>query len=278
MASNSNPPFTSNPRSQPIKFSVEILDYIFAFLKSDSQSLIACSKAHPSLSPIVERHIYYHIVIPTLPDYQTTGRGYCLESSHLIKLLSETPQIANRVRILRIAFCRQSHRHSCGEIALLLPIFSALECLILTAESDISWEWALLPETLTTAVRICLYLPTMQEVYIGALRFPLDVLSTNTNIKCLSLSGPSEISDYQDGTDAYPQLESLTVEDIDEHLCEPIWDWAKPYVVKLHSLKCDYSSVGETMLLEVLQICSGTLNNLDLRLEPLCGVSSRFGT
>jgi len=59
----------------------ELLDHIFSFLQKDISALKACSKAHPLLSRLAERHIYAHIVIdPRAPEvYDDT-----LENPHLL--------------------------------------------------------------------------------------------------------------------------------------------------------------------------------------------------
>jgi len=95
---------TSNARSHPIIFCFDTIDYIFSFLKYDSKSLLACSEAHPSFTPIVERHLYYYIIISTSSRFRSDGHGYCLQPSHLSKVLSDTPRIANHVHVLQIAF------------------------------------------------------------------------------------------------------------------------------------------------------------------------------
>ena len=266
-----------------MEFSFDILDYIFGFLKSDSKSLIACSKAHPVFSPIVERHLYYNVIIPTSPDFEVevTDHGYCLEPSDLIQLLSKTPQIANHVRILQIAFCEYDpnpETPSFEQIALILPIFPALECIMLTTDHNIYLSWQdSLPQSLKTAVEDCLRLPTLQEVHIGDLQFPLSLLNNHANINYFSLSDSLQLPDFPD--DTYLTLKSLAVEDMDHpNYCTFFSTWAKRRITKLQSLKCDYDHSNEQMILEFLEICSGTLNDLDLRLQSPCEVLFLSGT
>lgn len=78
----------------------DILDHIFGHLRSDPKSLIACSKAHPALTPIADRHRYYHTIVHT----GSTAFLYSFEPKRLIKLISATPQIVNHVRVLQIEF------------------------------------------------------------------------------------------------------------------------------------------------------------------------------
>jgi hypothetical protein len=162
-------------------------------------------------------------------------------------------------------------KRSYEEIALILPIFPALECIMLTTYYYISWQKTL-PQSLKTAVEGCLRLPTLQEVHIGTLDFPLSLLNTHANINYFSLSGSPQMPDCTD--DHCLPLTSLKVEGIDGRYSAFFSTWAKSHIIKLHSLRCDYSR--EKMILELLENCSGTLNNLDLTLKSPCEVSSCF--
>ena len=99
-----------------MKLPAELIDHIFSFLQTDIPSLKACSKAHPLLSRLAERHIYAHIVIdpgaevcnlilgnPRFLDYPRT-----LEiCSHLpltphpvaIPIMQIIPQMANLISL-----------------------------------------------------------------------------------------------------------------------------------------------------------------------------------
>jgi hypothetical protein len=248
----------------------DILDYIFSLI-SDSGSLVACSKAHPSFSTIAEKHLYFHIIIPTSTDIVLEGPGpYFLEPSHLVKLISETPQIVNHVRVLHIAFsgqARSAEMSSYEEIALILPMFPALEFIALTTLYAFSWQDAL-PQILKTAVEDCLRLPTLRLVHVGDLQFPLSMLNSNAHIDFFSLSQSLQMPDFPDDTDSHLQLKSLVVEDIETKYRPSFSTWAKRHIVNLQCLSCDYSD--DQTVLELLQVCSGTLNNLELKIQSPC--------
>ena len=257
---------TASTRTQP-KVIFDILDYIFAFLKTDPQSLIACSNAHPSFSTIAERHIYYYIILATsYPDAVGPGPGYFIKPSRLIKLLSDAPQIVNHVRVLQIGFDWSSKIDE--EIALILPMFTALECIALTSTQYMLWWKEGVSEALMKAVENCLCLPTLQEVHIRAMNFPLSMLDRNANLKRLSFSRSFELADCPDDTNPLVQLSSLTFEHIGPEYRTDFTTWAKKHVTNLQSLKCGYSHDG--MILRLLEICSGTLTDLNIELESHC--------
>jgi hypothetical protein len=253
-----------------MEFPFDVLDYIFSFLKSDPESLVACSRAHPLLSRIVERYLYYHIVILTGIGFQNTGQGYFLESSHLIKILSETPQIVDYVRVLQIAFSyfnnsTQETRRRLEEIALILPMFPALECITLSTDGPMSWQEEL-PQSFRTAVDDCLHLQTLQKLCAGVLHFPLSMLDNHPHVTCLSIDTAPHVPDCLEST--YPQLKFLSVVNLDDAYVVSFSNWAKQHIGKLESLKCeisDYSS--ERMVSEFLEICSDTLTCLDICLD-----------
>ena len=123
-----------------------------------------------------------------------------------------------------------------------------------------------------TAVEDCLRLPTLQEVHMGTMQIPLSMLNRHANINCLSFSGCPQMPDCSD--DAYLQLKSLTVWGIGDFYWRFFSTWAKRHITGLHSMKCDYSI--EQMILEFLGICSGTLNNLYIKLQAPCELTLPF--
>ena len=253
-----------------MELSFDILDYIFGFLRHDTESLIACSRADFVFSPIVERHLYYHIIIlvHTSTDFETTGHGYCLKPTDLIKRLSETPHIVDHVRVLQITHSDyQSYPEMYEEITPILPKFSLLECF--TLSSFLKWQGLCQScQSLKKAVEDCLRLPMLQEVHIGIAEFPLSMLHNHANINCLSLSESPKTPEFNDSC---LQLKSLTIEDFDYR---PFSTWAKRHIIGLHSLKCEYSN--EKLVLDFLEICSGILNNLDITLQSPCEGLSLF--
>ena len=258
-------------------FPSDILHYIFSFLKADPESLIACSNTHPSFSPIAEKYLYYHITIQTSLAYRAPGSGYCLEPSQLLELLSESLQIANHVRVLQLTFEHDSSHSTMvkyDEMAQILPLFRLVKCIMLRSHS-ISW-W-MLPQTLKTAVENCCLLPTTQEIHIGrSLTFPLSLLTKNPHVTCLSFLAYPEMADQPDRIYPPLQLKSLRLTWTHHTFYDYICTWTKPHITTLRSLQCQYSS--QKMVLEFLDVCSGTLNNLDLELQAPCEGVPHFRT
>ena len=235
---------------------LEVLDHIFGFLLTDPASLVACSEAHPPFAQIVEKYQYHKLTIS-------------LEStSFYTKLLSDKPQIANYVRVLRIEGEPEhpviSMSKACFErMAAILPLFPVLVKIVFYS-SLIVWGRGL-PQVFRRAIEDCLRLPTMRELRIdGYCRdFPISMLDGLANIDCFSLVGFPEI--YEDADTTYPQLKSLSITGFySRHDHISFGAWAKSHISRLQSLKYDYSSDGT--LLELLKICSDTLTTLDLTL------------
>jgi len=235
----------------------DILDHIFGFLITHPASLVACSEAHPVFSRMVEKYQYYCLTI----DLESTRGHY--------KLLSDKPRIVNYVRVLRIEFdleydltvIRTVHFK---RIAAILPLFSGLECIVLSIARMMTWERDL-PQVFRKALEGCLCLPTLRELHIERYinDFPVSMLDSHANIDCFSLCGTPKVSTVADTT--YPQLKSLSITGFylnENHIS--FGAWAKPRITRLRSLKYDYSS--DRTLLELLEICSDTLSTLDITL------------
>ena len=235
----------------------DILDHIFGFLITHPASLVACSEAHPVFSRMVEKYQYYRLTI----DLEST-RG------HLTRLLSDKPRIRNYVRVLRIEFdLEYGHIPITARferVAAILPLFSALECIVLSMARMVRWERDL-PQVFRKALEGCLCLPTLRELHIDRYinNFPVSMLDSHANIDCFSLCGTPKVSKVADTT--YPQLKSLSITGFytnQDHIS--FGAWAKPRITRLQSLKYDYSS--DHTLLELLEICSDTLSTLDIAL------------
>ena len=246
----------------------EVLDYIFFLLRSDPETLVKCSKVHSLFPQIVNKHLFYHIVIHLAHLNLSTivlsrpGFGYNLSVSELIKLVSETPRLIDHVRVLEIDFF-DPHTYL-EDLAAVLPAFSSLESITLMAWHVIVWanilSWS---PSFKTAIKGCLHLPTMRELHIGDFEFPLSLLCTNSNINSLSLSGSSLIPDSSDH--AFPQLNSLSIKHLRCSSLQSLSPWIKRHITDLQSLKCD--STDEDFILELLDTCSNTLRNLDIDLK-----------
>ena len=254
----------------------DVLDHTFSFLKSHPKALLACSKAHPVFSQIVERYRFHHIIILT----GVTEFAYSFKPSDLFMRIAETPHIVKYVAVLQVEFNYYQYEgedrmtHYLDEIARLLPLFPVLECIMLRS-SSVSWQKDL-PQTFKTAVENCLQLQTLQEVHIGNISFPLSILDNHANINYLSLSGPPGIEPGCPET-IYPQIKFLALEGFDHGYSDVFLTWAKRHIVGLLSLKYDFSCHG--MIFEVLGICSDTLENLYLCLHregTPCQLSSHF--
>jgi hypothetical protein len=78
------------------------------------------SKAHPSLSPIVERQSrYYYIIITPSANLKSPGRGYPFQPPQLIKLLSDSEkrQVVNHLRVLQVAFAGRQNLDQISRIS-----------------------------------------------------------------------------------------------------------------------------------------------------------------
>ena len=236
----------------------DVLDYIFGLLRSDPQSLVECSKAHPGFSRILNRHLFYHIVIRLDDRSISTLHGYNLFVFDVIELVSETPQLVDNVRILQIELNTPRFNGShLEEFASILPTFSALQFIILGSRRHIVWQDTP-PPSFRTALEGCFQLPTLQKVYVCNLAFPLSLLGTNPNVNFLILSGLPQIP--ASSNDPFPQLKSLSFDRIHGPPLRSFSNWAKRHITNLQSLKCDY----EEVVSELLEACSDTLENLDI--------------
>jgi len=190
-----------------MRLSVEILDLIFSFLVSHRESLIACSK-EPVLSPIVGRHLYYHVIVRI--GKRLTNSNCAFEPEHLSKLVSENPRILNYVRILQIesdfSFPQRKYTlQRLHEFAKTLLMFPLLECIMLTSENRV-WHWS---DAFRAALEDRLNLPTVKEIhFVGGKDFPFSLLDACKHVKNLSLSGRFTKGRFCDSTPS--QLKSLT--------------------------------------------------------------------
>ena len=244
----------------------EVLDHIFSFLRSRPRSLLACSDAHPIFAQIVERYLYYHIIIPSISPQSDHRRGYRLELWRIIEVLSETPHINDYVRIMEITFKDYNMRYTA-------PIFSrfrSLQCIKLPYCG--SWQSL----DLRDAMADCLRLPTLQEVHFGDIGVPLSILEGRANITRISLSRYIQPFDGPHRSE-FPQLESLFADNFPSHIWDCLMKWGKRHLVKLQSVTHQYS--GEKFL-ELLGICSNSLRDLDVIMPSgsICQLPFHFET
>jgi hypothetical protein len=241
-----------------MRLSVEILDHIFSFLVPHRKTLIACSK-DSLLSPIVERHLYYHVIVHF--GKRSSDADYAFEPDDLSRLVCENPRILCYVRILEIQV--EGSRHLDG-FADTLPRFSVLECVVLTPTNHNNWcDWSYV---FRAALEDRLSLPTVKEVHFrGFATIPISLFDNLKNVKNLSLSGSSDVDRYRSSASTLLQLESLRLSTQFNPQGSSLLAWIKLHIKELRSLKCVFY-LGQ--LSELLGGCSGTLNNLDIDFEP----------
>jgi hypothetical protein len=238
-----------------MQLSVEILDHIFGFLVSHRETLIACSK-DPVLSPIIERHLYYHLNVHF--GKRRSDADDAFERDDLSKLVSENPRILCYVRILELQVV--SPRLLDGFADTLLK-FPALECVVLNPTYEHNWcEWS---DVFRAALEDRLSLPTVKEVHIQDFAIlPISLLDGLKNVKNLSLPGSSFVERFHASGSTLPQLESLRLSI--RFISTTLLPWIKLHIKELQSLKCKFF-MGQ--LSELLRVCSGTLNTLDVDFE-----------
>jgi hypothetical protein len=238
-----------------MQLSVEILDHIFGFLVSHRETLIACSK-DPVLSPIIERHLYYHLNVHF--GKRRSDADDAFQPDDLSKLVSENPRILCYVRILEIQVVSPRLLDRFADTLLKFP---ALECVVLNPTYEHNWcEWS---DVFRAALEDRLSLPTVKEVHIqGFTILPISLLDSLKNVKNLSLPGSSFVERFHASGSTLPQLESLRL--TTRFSSTTLLPWIKLQIKELRSLKCEFY-MGQ--LSELLRVCSGTLNTFDVGFE-----------
>jgi hypothetical protein len=238
-----------------MQLSVEILDHIFSFLVPHRETLIACSK-DPVLSPIIERHLYHHVIVHF--GKRRSDADYIFEPGDLSKLVSENPRLLCYVRILEI----QVENRLLDGFADTLLRFPLLECVVLTSpDYDIWCDWS---DVFRAALEDRLRLPTVKEVHLrGIARIPISFFDNLKSAKHLSLTGFSTVDRLHASASTLPQLESLRIS-TEVVSTGSLMAWVKLHIKELRSLKCVFF---REQLSELLGVCSGTLNNLDVDFE-----------
>lgn len=244
----------------------EIVDHIFGFLQSDKLTLEKCSKAHPILSELVQKHFYANTTI------RVSSRSTDL--SQFSELVSNNLCIANYVHNLQIKFVWSVHESSGRrlldqeKIALMLPKFRMLRGIGLYVGDDPPTEWPMLHERFREAFMQCLRSPSMVEVSIfGASEFPLTTFRNCTSIKKLALGGEFDFGDSSSESSlVYPRIESLSLYDC-QRSCSTIISWAK--TCSPRSLRFSLPN-DITILQSLVQIYSNTLVSLELDFGEAC--------
>ena len=143
----------------------------------------------PSFSPIVERHLYYYIIVSASSKFRSAGHGFCLKPSHVTSKRS-TPGIANHVRVLQIAL-KEGFYNSSDNDTRELENLPALETFLFTNKYSFSWQKV--PLGFKKVLESFLCWPTLHNLHFDGRQFPLSILYNNPNTDCLSLSGSPEI-------------------------------------------------------------------------------------
>jgi hypothetical protein len=240
-----------------MQLSFEILDHIFSFLVSHRETLLACS-IDPVLSQIVERHLYYHIIIDV--GNERPSSKYAFEPGRLSELVSKNPRILYYIRILQIQirfeYCVED---SVADLLLKLPV---LECIIVNCDGHYDgddWYWS---DEFRAALEDRLSLPTVKELHIeGCDLIPFSLIAKSKNIKKVTLSGVCEV-EGQIYASTLPQLQSLRL--LTPLICPLVMDWVKRHVNELRSLV--YVLPDWEDLSGLLEACSGTLTRWDVNL------------
>jgi hypothetical protein len=238
-----------------MQLSVEILDQVFSFLVPHRETLIACSK-DPVLSPIIERHLYHHVIVHF--GKRRSDTDYAFEPDDLSKLVSENPRILCYVQILEI----QVENRLLDGFADTLLRFPVLECVVITSPNYDSWcNWS---DVFRAALEDRLRLPTVKEVHLrGIARIPISLFDNLKSVKYLSLTGFSTVDRFHASASTLPQLESLRLSTQLDSTAS-LMAWVKLHIKELRSLKCVFF---KEQLSELLGVCSDTLNNLDVDFE-----------
>lgn len=241
-----------------MQLSFDILDHIFSFVPR--WTLAICSK-DPILSPIVEKHYYYHVTVCIKDDRWIDPLEFA--PSQIAELVSEKPHIKNYTRVLQIENTVADYygpkkpppqivMKQWDEFAKTLLTFPLLESIRFTTKFLTHW-----PAAFRAALGDRLKLPTVKEVQCHSGPFPFSLLSDCGNIKSLSLSN-TDISEDQVNISTFFQLESLAL--LGSFSSSPLLAWIKLQISELQSLRLQEGDFG--LLSELLGLCSGTLKTL----------------
>ncbi len=81
-----------------MSFPNDLLDYILSFLQSDTYTLEKCTRSHPVLSKIAERHIYAEITLYDDPHPKVE----CCTTHNFTQILASKPEVVDYIRSLTI--------------------------------------------------------------------------------------------------------------------------------------------------------------------------------
>ena len=249
--------------------SPDVVDLILSFLQADTAALKSCNQAHPLLSRLAQRHLYYKTTL----DIKTGGD---LEITELSSLLSKSPHIRNYIRILAINIFNDSDSqlaHETPVVKAVSSILTALPCLNkVTLIHTKPWPsfinakaWDTIHKTLRSSFADVLQQSSVTRVHLeGFSAFPLSVFDTCQNIKALSLSYCDKFESSK-LTSPSPHLESLSIHSRDPML----FQWAIDRIGHLTSLNLKPPTEECTVFRKVFEACAKSLTKLELDIHNL---------
>jgi len=235
----------------------ELIDHIFSFLQEDTLALKACSKAHPLLSRLAERHLFAHIII----DPSRYLRSNVTEATNPI---FENPRFLDYPRTLEIGACLYASRN--------LPVISIMSMIPqMTNLISLTIHDPYQTEGFISTLRNCLPQSPFQQLCLSNLYgFPFSILDDAKNIKQLTLYN-CRASDEPISTSPPSQL-SLETLVLVGRFDPGLHRWAMRWVTRLTTLELrDLPlDLDRTAFPQLLEACSNSLTRLYLDIGDYC--------
>jgi len=252
----------------------ELLDYILSFLQSDTYTLDKCTRSHPILSKIAERHIYAEITLYDDPHPKVESHT----THNFTQILANKPEVVHYIRSLTI-YLKDYGNSPLITIASLLPMLPGLTKITLNGKVDSSWDK--LPETFRQAFVPFLHAQVRDVCISSIISFPLDSLNGCKNLRTVALDLMCGEIQYDKGSgkiDRPSPLPSPLIEHLSFRPCcgmtmEYVTGWVQAN--NLRSLK--FTGVSEDVqrtlrefLPPLLAACADSLTSLCLDLNDKC--------
>ncbi len=243
----------------------EIIDHVLSFLQWDHATLKVCAQVHPSISKVVERHLYAHLTVQNFTSWNESD-AYC--PSDLLKRILDNPNIANYIRSLRINLFVFRGLLSGGilnyqELECILPALPQLQAILLSSGTETPVGWNELRESFRTAFTDCLRLPTLTDVKVSNIKaFPLSALDSCRSLKRLFLLG---------NLSYLPSVSSISYQSLDSlvlYHCssmEIVTSWAESHSLRSLDFIGDFRQFSR-----LLDVCANTLTTLKVRVPHDC--------
>ena len=254
----------------------DVVDHILSFLQSDPISLKTCSKSHPILSKLAERHLYSSITIISGGSNNIVASENCLQERKLNRL-SRNSDIANYVRSLKVNFAykpsrrrRQATPNYLERVFAVVPQFLSLRKITINnARNDVNASWDIVANRACPAF-LALF-QSMEEVHIEGFNLNSSCLRRCQTVRFLTLSrcnfhsvDPSQLAPF---SSPRPLLKSLSMDSCSRRSLLNILAWVQTLpLLSLRLLKLKDSAYDQlhSLLPQLLSGCSSSLNNLDL--------------